>query len=242
MKHLAVRLTDVSKEFVVHHERPTLTENILNRGFHESFWALKKINLTIGTGEKVGIIGPNGSGKTTVLKIINKITTPTTGTVETWGKVVSLIDLEAGFHPDLTGEENVMLNGMLVGMSRSELRSKLRRIIRFAGIGTFIDAPLYTYSDGMKLRLGFSIAVHTNPEILVLDEALAVGDQDFHRKSFAKIQEFFRLGKTIILVSHNLSFIQKYCTRVVWLERGEIVRDGKPRPLISRYQKTQKQQ
>ena len=222
---VAVRLTGVSKRYTLHHEKPTLVERLI-KGKHEFFYALQYINLVINKGEKVGIIGPNGSGKTTLLKIIAGITTPTSGTVETNGKIVSLIDLEAGFHPDLTGEQNVYLNGMLLGMSKKEIDNKLNEIISFADIGQFIDTPLFTYSQGMKLRLGFAIAVNANPEILLLDESMTLGDEDFQKKSYQQMQKFFKEGKTIIVISHWLEFIKKNCRRVLEVKEGSIVSDG----------------
>lgn len=236
MSNTAVRLLNISKQYVVRHEKPTLIENILRRKTEEKFWALKDITLTIKRGEKVGIIGPNGSGKTTLLKIIAAITVPTTGVVQTHGKVASLIELAAGFQPDLTGEENIILNGLLIGMSKDEIKTKTKNVINFANIGTFIDAPFYTYSSGMALRLGFSIAIHADPDILVLDENLAVGDQDFKKKSLSKIKEFFSQGKTIILVSQHLDFIKTNCKRVIWLERGKLKEDGSAGQIIKGYQ------
>lgn len=232
---VAIKLENVSKKYTIHHEKPTLVER-LTRGKDEEFWALKDVNLTIRKRERVGIIGPNGSGKTTLLKIIAGITTPTSGTVETHGKIVSLIDLEAGFHPDLTGEQNIYLNGMFLGMNKCDITNKLDRIIRFADIKQFIDAPLYTYSDGMKLRLGFSIAIHANPDILMLDEGLSVGDVDFQIKSWKIIQEFFRKKKTVLIASHMLEYIQKTCQRVIIMEKGTIAEDGN-RNLIEKYQR-----
>jgi len=238
MDQTAVKLAKVSKKYILHHEKPTLAENIFFRKTKEEFWALRDINLTIKKGERVGIIGPNGSGKTTLLEIISGITAPTAGGVTTNGKIVSLIELEAGFHPELTGEENIYLNGLLVGMSKAEVKSKLKRVISFADIGQFIDAPMYTYSEGMKLRLGFSVVVHTNPDILVLDETLAVGDQAFQKKSFKKIQQFFKAGKTIIIVSHNMQFLISNCDRVVWLSRGKVRTDGRARKTIAQYKES----
>ncbi|HCS78706.1 TPA: ATP-binding protein [Patescibacteria group bacterium] len=222
---VAVQLTNVSKRYTIHHEKPTLVEHLIN-GRTESFWALKNINLTIKKGEKVGIIGPNGSGKTTLLKIISGITFPTSGRVETFGKTISLIDLEAGFHPDLTGYQNIFLNAMVLGMKRKEIESKIKDIISFADIGKFIDVPLFTYSEGMKLRLGFSIAVHAEPEILILDENMSAGDANFHQKAQAKIQEFFKSGKTIIIVSHWLDYVRENCERVVLLRKGIVEKQG----------------
>lgn len=237
MNKVAVKLSGVSKKYTLHHGKPTLAENVFSRETKEEFWALKKINLTIKRGERVGIIGPNGSGKTTLLEIIVGITTPTTGDVTTKGKIVSLIELEAGFHPELTGEENIFLSGLLVGMSKNEIKVKLKDIISFADVDQFIDAPLYTYSGGMKLRLGFSVVVHTEPDTLVLDETLAVGDQDFQKKSFNKIKEFFVAGKTIIIVSHNLGFLKANCDRVIWLSNGRIKQDGPTKRVIGCYEK-----
>ncbi len=216
---IAIKLSGVSKRYTIHHEKPTLVEHLI-KGKTEEFWALKDINLTIKKGEKIGIIGPNGSGKTTLLKIISGITSPTSGTVITYGKVVSLIDLEAGFHPDLTGIDNIYLNGMLLGMNKKEIECKLDSIIAFADIGQFIDASLFIYSEGMKLRLGFSIAVHADPAVLILDEGLNTGDVKFQQKSNAKIQDYFEQGKTIVIASHWLEYIRKNCDRILTLENG----------------------
>jgi len=232
---IAIKLVGISKKYTIHHEKPTLVER-LAKGKDEEFWALKDVNLTIKKGERVGIIGPNGSGKTTLLKIIAGITTPTSGKVETHGKIVSLIDLEAGFHPDLTGEHNIFLNGMLLGMSKYEITKKLDHIIRFADIKQFIDTPLFTYSNGMKLRLGFAIAVHADPDILILDEGLSVGDADFQKKSWQKIQEFFHKKKTVLMASHILEYIQKTCRRVLIVGKGTIAEDGNQK-LIGQYQR-----
>ncbi len=221
MNNISIKLTNISKRYTIHHEKPTLSEKII-KGKDEEFWALKKINLIIKKGEKVGIIGPNGSGKTTLLKIIAGITTPTSGLVETYGKIVSLIDLEAGFHPDLSGIENIYLNGLLLGMRKREITKKIKKIITFADIHQFIDAPLFTYSSGMKLRLGFSIAVHADPDILVLDEHLSAGDQNFQQKSFKRIQHLFKQKKTIIVVSHRLQLIEKACQRILLIKKGKI--------------------
>lgn len=222
---IAIKLTNVSKRYTIHHEKPTLVEQLI-KARNEEFWALKDINLTINKGEKVGIIGPNGSGKTTLLKIITGITTPTSGYVETYGKIVSLIDLEAGFHPDLTGEQNLYLNGMLLGLREKEIANNLQAIIDFADIGLFLDAPLFTYSEGMKLRLGFSIAVHADPDILILDEGLGVGDKYFQAKSHQRIKQFFKEGKTVVMVTHSPDLLKKTCERIIYLERGNLFKDG----------------
>lgn len=232
MKHMknsrngfAIKLTNISKQYTIHHEKPTLVEKFY-KGREEKFWALRNINLTIKKGERVGIIGANGSGKTTLLKIITGISTPTSGLVVVQGKVVSLIDLEAGFHPDLSGYQNIFLNGMLLGMKKDEINSKLQSIINFADIKQFIDAPLFAYSSGMAFRLGFSIATHSNPDILILDEYLIVGDKNFQDKAYHRLQVLLKLKKTIIVASHNLPIIEKICNRILWLEKGRLKQNG----------------
>ena len=223
---IAVELKNVTKTYTLHHEKPTFIENVIKNGHQEQFVALKNIDLKIFKGEKVGIIGANGSGKTTLLKIIAGITNADSGWVKTRGKVVSLIDLGAGFHPDLTGEENIFLNGLIIGMSKQEIKQQFNNIIKFADIGKFIDAPLYTYSAGMSLRLGFSIAVHANPDTLLIDEGFAVGDEDFRKKANEKILEFKKQEKTLIMVSHWLKELERNCNKFLWLENGEIAKYG----------------
>jgi len=232
---LAIKLSNISKKYILHHEKPTLVENIFSFRRKEEIWALKDINLEIKKGEKIGIIGDNGSGKTTLLKIISGITIPTTGKIEINGRVAGLIDLEAGFHPELTGEENIFFNGMLLGMSREEIKKRFKHIINFSGLGKFIDTPFYTYSSGMALRLGFSIAIHSNPDILLIDEVLAVGDQEFGNKCLQKMQEFFRKKGTIVFVSHHLETIAKFCNKVALLERGGIKMIGESKKVIESY-------
>ncbi|MCL4383827.1 ABC transporter ATP-binding protein [Patescibacteria group bacterium] len=221
-KETIIDLQNVTKVYKLHHEKPTFSDHFLSKTKWESFSALNNINLEIGKGEKMGIIGVNGSGKTTLLKVIAGITTPTRGKVSVKGKVVSLINLGAGFHPDLTGEENLFLNGMLIGMKKDEIKEKYKSILDFAEIEHFIDAPLYTYSDGMKLRLAFSVAIYSEPDILLLDEVIAAGDKYFQEKSFKKLEDMFRQDKTIIVVSHLLQFLKGYCDKVAWIDKGEI--------------------
>lgn len=232
----AVQFNKVSKKYIVHHQKPTFSEQLINRYKKEAFYALKNISINILKGEKVGIIGSNGSGKTTFLKLIAGITKPTSGSVEASGKIVSLIDLEAGFHPDLTGYENIFLNGLLTGMKKKEIKDNLKKIVRFADIGNFIDAPLYTYSQGMKLRLGFSIAVHANPDILIIDEGVTVGDQDFYTKAKKKISRFFKAGKTIFVVAHWLEFLEENCDKIIWIDKGTIKEVG-GKEVIASYKK-----
>lgn len=234
---LAVRLTNVTKKYLIHHEKPTLIEKLFKNKIDE-FYALQNIDLDIKRGEKIGIIGSNGSGKTTLLKIISGIATPTAGSVKTYGKVISLIDLGAGFHSDMTGIENIFLNGMLLGMKLDEIKTKLDDIINYADIGNFIDAPLYIYSSGMQLRLGFSVAIFSNPDIVVLDEGLNVGDRKFQKKATKSITQLFKKGKTIILASHALDFVAMNCNRIINIKKGKIIHDG-GREVINFYKKEQ---
>jgi ABC-type polysaccharide/polyol phosphate transport system ATPase subunit len=237
MKDVAVKLENISKRYTLYHEKPTLVENVLKKGRREEFWALRDVNLIIKKGESIGIIGPNGSGKSSVLKIISGITKATSGKVETQGKVISLIELGAGFQPEFTGEENIYLNGMIIGMGRKEVKDKLRRIIKFADIGGFIDTPIYTYSDGMRLRLGFAIAVHSDLDTLVLDENIAVGDADFKKKSREKIKDFIEQGKTLIIASHSLELLREIVQRIVWLDKGKIKDVGKTNQILGKVEK-----
>jgi len=219
---IAIKLTGVSKKYEIHHEKPTLVEKFA-KGRNETFWALLDINLTIKKGERVGIIGPNGSGKTTLLKIIAGITIPTSGKLTTNGKIVSLIDLEAGFHMDLTGIQNIYLNGMLLGMNKTEITKKLRSIINFSDIQQFIDVPLYTYSQGMKLKLGFSIAINADPDILILDETIFFGDINFQKRLQKKLRSYFHSDVTVLIVSHWFPYIQKSCKKLLVMNRGKLV-------------------
>lgn len=224
-REIAVKLTNITKSYNVHHDKNTLVGQIARKS-KEMFTSLNKVNLTIYKGEKVGIIGRNGTGKTTLLKIISGVTTPTSGKIIVNGKPVAIIDLEAGFHSELSGIQNIYLNGMLLGMNKSEVKDKINKIVRFADIKDFINAPLFTYSTGMKLRLGFAVAIHSNPDILVLDEGLQVGDESFRRKSDRSIISLLKQNKTLITVTHNFNTIRNHCNRVIILDNGKIVADG----------------
>lgn len=219
---VVIDLQNVGKKYIVHHEKPTLAEDMSRRlrfQKEEEYWALQGVNLQIRKGEKVGFYGPNGAGKTTLLKIIAGISSPTIGKVRTKGRIVSLIDLEAGFHPDLTGQENILLNGLVIGMSREEIEAKFAQIVDFAGIGDFITAPLYTYSSGMKLRLGFSVAIHAEPEILLLDEVMNMGDEVFRKKSSQILNDIFKSGAVILMVSHFFDYLELNCDRLIGVHR-----------------------
>lgn len=198
-------------------------------------WALKDVSLQIDRGETLGIIGRNGAGKTTVLKLLSKITHPTSGQIRVEGRTSALIELGAGFHPDLTGRENIYLNASILGLKRQEVDQRFDQIVEFAELAPFIDTPVKRYSSGMYARLGFSVAAHVDPDLLLVDEVLSVGDILFQQKCLNRIREFQAAGKSIVFVSHNLVSVQKTCSRVVWLERGEIAAQGDPQDVVNAY-------
>ncbi len=201
----------------------------------EHVWALKDVSFEIEPGEVVGFIGRNGAGKSTLLKILSRITEPTIGQVELYGRIGSLLEVGTGFHPELTGRENLFLNGAILGMKREEIKRKFDEIVAFSEIEKFIDTPVKHYSSGMYLRLAFSVAVHLEPEILILDEVLAVGDSSFQTKCFNKMQEIRREGRTILFVSHNMQAITRLCKRAIYLSEGRVLDDGPATQVASRY-------
>lgn len=200
------------------------------------FWAVKDVNFAIKRGEVVGIIGPNGAGKSTILKLLSGILVPNKGDLKINGRLSALIEVTAGFHPELTGRENVYLNGTILGMKKKELDERMEDIVEFSGIREFIDTPVKRYSSGMYSRLGFSVAAHINPEVLLVDEVLSVGDIAFQSKCAQKMREMLRGHVTIILVSHNLPLIKSLCSRVILLARGEVIREGHPEDIIPYYE------
>lgn len=200
------------------------------------FWALKNVSFNIKKGEVVGILGPNGAGKSTILKLLSRIIVPTKGSMNVHGRLAALIEVTAGFHPELTGRENVYLNGTILGMNKKELNEKFDEIVDFSGIGEFIDTPVKRYSSGMYSRLGFSVAAHLNPDILLVDEVLSVGDMAFQAQCGRKMRELLKSGTTIILVSHQLALIKSLCKRAILLQSGEIIRDGTVEDVIPYYQ------
>jgi lipopolysaccharide transport system ATP-binding protein len=199
------------------------------------FWALQDINIEIKEGELIGIVGKNGAGKSTLLKILSRITAPTKGQIKIKGRISSLLEVGTGFHPELTGRENVFMNGAILGMSKQEIKSKLDEIIDFSGVEQFIDTPVKRYSSGMYVRLAFAVAAHLEPEILILDEVLAVGDPDFQKKCLGKMGEVSKSGRTIIFVSHNMPSIKYLCKRVIFLAHGSVVTSGDPEYIIEKY-------
>jgi ABC-type polysaccharide/polyol phosphate transport system ATPase subunit len=199
------------------------------------FWALEDVNFKVHEGEALGIIGPNAAGKTTILKIIAGITYPTKGKITTRGKIGSLIEIGAGIHPELTGRENIYLYGSIIGLSRREIRQKFQNIVEFAELGRFIDEPVKHYSQGMEMRLGFSVTIHLNPDILLIDEVLAVGDARFYQKSLEAMAQVIKGGHTVVFVAHNLAAISSFCDRVLLLEKGKIISEGLPQDVILLY-------
>jgi ABC-2 type transport system ATP-binding protein/lipopolysaccharide transport system ATP-binding protein len=206
----------------------------------DTFLALKGIDLLVKRGEVFGLIGHNGAGKSTLLKIVAKVLKPSEGRIIVRGKIAPLLGIGAGFHPELTGRENVFLNGAILGMSQREMEEKFNRIIDFAGLGKFIDAPMRTYSSGMWSRLGFAVATSVEPEVLVIDEVLAVGDEKFRRKSSNRIQKFCEQGATVMIASHSLRLIGELCQRVAWLDHGRVKLVGEPKDVIQVYRESQK--
>jgi len=210
-------------------------KNPLKKSRKETFWALKDVSFDIKKGEVVGIIGRNGAGKSTLLKILSRITEPTTGQVELWGRVGSLLEVGTGFHPELTGRENVFLNGAILGMARSEIRKQFDAIVDFAGVEKFLDTPVKRYSSGMYVRLAFAVAAHLNSEILIVDEVLAVGDAEFQKKCMGKMQDAAHGGRSVLFVSHNLNAVSRLCSRAVVLRKGELQFDGTIPEALSLY-------
>lgn len=234
MTDIALKIENLAKKYIISHEGKqgsykTLRETLSGlfrfkkNTIKEEFWALKDINLEIKKGEKVAIIGRNGAGKSTLLKLLSRITEPTDGKVEINGRVASLLEVGTGFHPELSGRENIYLNGAILGMSKKEIEAKFDNIVEFSGCEKFLDTPVKRYSSGMRVRLGFAVAAHLESEILIVDEVLAVGDAEFQKKCLGKMDEISKgEGRTIIFVSHNMSAVQSLCDKGVVLDKGEV--------------------
>jgi len=254
MQQPIIEVKNLSKCYTISHRlsyntfRDTLTE-LAKRPFRllterqkekEEFWALKNINLSIAAGEKIGIIGRNGAGKSTLLKILSQITPPTTGEIRLRGRVASLLEVGTGFHPELTGRENIYLNGTILGMKRREIKKKFDEIVAFAEIEKFLDTPVKRYSSGMYVRLAFAVAAHLEPEILLVDEVLAVGDAQFQKKCLGKMEEIGKNGKTILFVSHNMGAIESLCTSCLILEHGNLlIKSNDVRKVVQQYLNSQ---
>jgi lipopolysaccharide transport system ATP-binding protein len=260
MSQPIISVENLSKSYLIGHQGPrerytSLRDTISNHGKNfsrrtidtlrgkqmlqgdsqEEFWALKDVSFDVQQGEVLGIIGRNGAGKSTLLKVLSRITEPTSGRVTLRGRVASLLEVGTGFHPELSGRENIFLNGAILGMSRREIKSKFDEIVNFAGVEKFLDTPVKRYSSGMYVRLAFAVAAHLEPEILVVDEVLAVGDADFQKKCMGKMQDVAKEGRTVIFVSHTMGAISSLCSRCMLMEKGELVTDGIPTDVISTY-------
>lgn len=239
-----LRFNSVSKKYLIRQDYDDGQQVSLARRARRlwqrprEFWAVRNVSFEVQRGEALGIIGPNGAGKSTVLKLLANITIPSAGEIMINGELAALIEVGSGFHPELTGRENVYLSGSILGMRRQEITQKLESIIEFAGIREFIDTPVKRYSWGMYVRLGFSIAAHLDPDILLLDEVLAVGDAAFQVKCLERVSELRNSGKTILFISHDLNAVERLCDRVILMQRGEVIANGSPAEVIELYQRS----
>ena len=240
MNEPPIRFDNVSKRFTIHHERARSFQDLLIHRFRanatsEEFWALRDLSFDVEIGSALGIVGANGSGKSTLLKLVTRILAPTSGKVTVRGRVSALLELGAGFHPELTGRDNVFLNASILGLRRRDIAARFDNIVAFAGLERFIDIPLKHYSSGMAARLGFAVAINVDPDILLIDEVLSVGDEAFQERCLAEIERFHRAGKTLLLVSHDLDSIRELCTEAVWIERGRVAAHGSPEETVGAY-------
>ena len=242
---IAVSVRGLSKSYTISHDPEkhiTLAETILSRMKNpmrraktETFWALKNVEFDIKKGDVVGIIGRNGAGKSTLLKILSRITEPTTGQIDLYGRVGSLLEVGTGFHPELTGRENIFLNGAILGMSKAEIRKQFDAIVDFAGVEQFLDTPVKRYSSGMYVRLAFAVAAHLQSEVLIVDEVLAVGDAEFQRKCLGKMKDVAGGGRTVLFVSHHMQSVQVLCNRAIYLDHGQLTHFGSVAEAIDHY-------
>jgi len=263
MSDFAIQVAGLGKKYLLHHQQQpgrrykALRDVIAgkaksvfqnrkpetgNRKSLEEFWALKEVSFEIKHGEAVGIIGRNGAGKSTLLKLLSRITEPTTGSIRLKGRVASLLEVGTGFHPELTGRENIFLNGAILGMSRAEITRKFDEIVNFAEVEKFLDTPVKHYSSGMYMRLAFAVAAHLEPEILVVDEVLAVGDAEFQKKCLGKMEDVSKGGRTVLFVSHNMDAIMRLCSRALHFRKGEVVDMGTAHAVVAKYTATQVEQ
>jgi len=244
MNDFAIQLDKVSKRYILRPHRPFLMREMMrrlttvgNKSTEDEFWALKDISFNVRKGTTVGIMGGNGAGKSTLLSLMIGSSQPTSGHIEIQGRVGALLELGAGFHQDLTGRENIVLNASLLGLSKAEIDEKMQDIIEFTELNRFIDVPIRNYSSGMHVRLGFSVAIHINPEILIVDEALSVGDAGFQEKCLQRIHDIKQSGVTFIIVSHSMNMLENLCDEVVWLEKGKMKMVGNAETVIPKYSK-----
>ena len=239
-KDIAIKVQNMTKSFKLYYDKPTtLKERLVfwNHKKADRRTVLDNINLEIKRGETVALIGTNGSGKSTLLKLMTKIIYPNKGKITTDGKLTSLLELGAGFHPDFTGRENIFFNASIFGLTAAEIDKRVPDIIKFSELEEFIDTPVRTYSSGMYMRLAFSVAINVDAEILLIDEILAVGDQHFQEKCFAKLQELKNSDKTIVIVTHSMDQVKELCDRAIWIYEGRVRMDGKPEKVVEEYMK-----
>jgi lipopolysaccharide transport system ATP-binding protein len=247
-----IEAENISKKYIIDHKkgnakadtfsetftqgiRSFFTKNSEEEVEHEDFWALKDVSFKIDQGDRVGIIGSNGAGKSTMLKVLSRITEPTEGRISIKGRVASLLEVGTGFHPELSGRENIFLNGAILGMKRNDIKQKFDAIVDFAGVEKFLDTPVKRYSSGMYVRLGFAISAHLEPEILIVDEVLAVGDAEFQRKCLGKMKDASTSGRTILFVSHNLTAVQGLCNKAMFMQKGRLMEMGETNQVLANY-------
>lgn len=242
-----LEIQNISKKFRIHHENQpylSLRDSLVSvfkksKSSSEDFYALNDVSFNVNAGESIGIIGKNGAGKSTLLKILSKITPPSSGKIISRGRIASLLEVGTGFHAELSGRENIFLNGSILGMKRAEIQKNFDAIIDFAGVEKFLDTPLKHYSSGMQLRLAFAVAAFLENEILIIDEVLAVGDAEFQKKCMGKMEDVSKNeGRTVLFVSHNMKAVQQLCKRIVWIHGGKVVADGLSRDISDNYLKT----
>src|SRR6188472_2980022 len=240
----AITITNASKVYRRYSQRrqlTTLKSALLSRSLtrdlrpDETFAAVRDVTVTVRRGRTMGVIGRNGSGKSTLLKLVAGITKPTSGTIDVRGRISALIELGAGFHPEISGRENVFINGIMLGMTKREIQQRFDEIVEFAELTEFINAPVKTYSSGMYMRLGFAVAIHVDPDVLLVDEVLAVGDEGFTHKCLDKFAEFRRSGRTILLVTHSLGLVERFCDEALWIDQGRACGSGDPRRVVGAY-------
>src|SRR5687768_12130681 len=235
-----VHASKVYRRYSRRHQFSTLKSALLSRSLirdlrpDETFAALRDVTFAVPRGRTLGVIGRNGSGKSTILKLVAGITKPTSGTVAVSGRISALIELGAGFHPEISGRENVFINGIMLGLTKREVAARFDEIVDFAEMSEFIDAPVKTYSSGMYMRLGFAVAIHVDPDVLLVDEVLAVGDEGFTHKCLDEFSEFKRRGKTILLVTHALGLVERFCDEALWMDAGKVRGSGDPKRVVDR--------